>query len=543
MTMILEKLVKLLICPVCNGSLTATQVRLECDNCDQQYPMLEGIPLLANNMDFYYGEIPREKMEAVLDNKGGGSIVDRLTEETAGKWVSKYALSKERCVLKLLVDTDHCSTALDLGSGWGNLSIAIAESVGQVVAADLSALRVRFLARRCSEERVSNVACICLGDGDKLPFRSNSFDMVVLNGVLEWVPESIPGNPREVQKMYLAEVLRILKPGGQLFVGIENRFGYGYLMGRREDHTYLRFGAVLPRTLANIYSLWKRRKPYRTYTYSKNGYKRLLKEAGYQNINIYGAWPDYREPQVMGDTNSQSGMSAVFNRTPIGITGKPRKLLTLAGKTKFAGMLVPSFMIVASPTDNLRACLIENARETLGSFAKLLWLAHNAGFGGIVACLQTKDGDVIARTAFNDSMEERCRRNYTSLKFIASRMEEPFRAKIPTPIGVSRVLDRFISYETRLPGLPATQASNLRRLDLYFKQTHEFLRSMHSAAGNGTSEPTCESDMHKKEFLQTWLKGIQEMFISITGTEFPHEIIQTVLNHPDLDKVHLGRIH
>ena len=63
-----------------------------------------------------------------------------------------------------------------------------------------------------------------------LPFDKSSFDCVVMNGVLEWVGEWFDDcSPREVQLKALERRRELLKPGGTLFVAIENRIGFEFL--------------------------------------------------------------------------------------------------------------------------------------------------------------------------------------------------------------------------------------------------------------------------------------------------------------------------
>ena len=91
----------------------------------------------------------------------------------------------------------------------------------------------------------------------------------------------------------LKDFHRILKPGGHVYVGIENRIGYVYFLGGR-DHGGLRFTSLMPRPIADIYSRLIKRQPYRAYTYSLLGYKNLLKKAGYSQIDFYATIPSYR---------------------------------------------------------------------------------------------------------------------------------------------------------------------------------------------------------------------------------------------------------
>jgi SAM-dependent methyltransferase len=123
-----------------------------------------------------------------------------------------------------------------------------------------------------------------------------SLDVVFLNGVLEWLPEyNLSSPPRKVQLDFLREVRRSLKNDGQILIGIENRIGYPYFFGRQDDHSKIKFATLLPRPLADLVSRIKFHKPYRTFTYGPAGYRRLLQEAGFKDIQINVPAPNYRE--------------------------------------------------------------------------------------------------------------------------------------------------------------------------------------------------------------------------------------------------------
>ena len=47
-----------------------------------------------------------------------------------------------------------------------------------------------------------------------LPFADSSFDVVAMNGVLEWVATGQSGDPREIQERALKNAFRLLRPGG-----------------------------------------------------------------------------------------------------------------------------------------------------------------------------------------------------------------------------------------------------------------------------------------------------------------------------------------
>lgn len=92
---------------------------------------------------------------------------------------------------------------------------------------------------------------------------------------------------------FLKEIKRVLKPQGQLFIGIENRTNYEYFTGRNDHHSGLLFGSLLPRFIANLYSVFKNRTPYRTYTYNHRGCRKLLNESGFPDVQVVGLVDGY----------------------------------------------------------------------------------------------------------------------------------------------------------------------------------------------------------------------------------------------------------
>lgn len=186
------------------------------------------------------------------------------------------------------------TVALDYGSGWGNTSFTLSHYCRQVVAMEADAGRLRFAAAHLRHAGADNVLPIQSGNALSLPFPDETFDIVVMNGVLEWTPRSIDGRPDEVHHRVLAEVRRVLKPGGALAVAIENRYSYKWLTGIRDNHAGgLRWAAVLPRGLASLYSRVLLGHPYRTWFYSYPTLRKLFAGCGFADCALYSYHPNH----------------------------------------------------------------------------------------------------------------------------------------------------------------------------------------------------------------------------------------------------------
>jgi len=124
---------------------------------------------------------------------------------------------------------------LDWGSGWGQTSLLLDAHGVSVVAYDIEDKGART--GLLSEGRVPYV----IASGPGLPFRGGAFDAVLNCGVLEHVDDEAAA---------LAELRRVLRPGGRLFTyHLPNRHAWTEAMGRalgrfHHERTYRRDEAI-----------------------------------------------------------------------------------------------------------------------------------------------------------------------------------------------------------------------------------------------------------------------------------------------------------
>ncbi len=118
---------------------------------------------------------------------------------------------------------------LDVATGTGRLPLALLahpDFQGQVIATDLSRGMLRIAARKARDW--SGRCCLLRCPAQSLPFGDASFDMVTCLEALEFMPR-----PAAV----LAELLRVLRPGGLLF--ISNRIHTRLMPGKTWNHAQL----------------------------------------------------------------------------------------------------------------------------------------------------------------------------------------------------------------------------------------------------------------------------------------------------------------
>lgn len=108
---------------------------------------------------------------------------------------------------------------LDLGCGTGYGAKILAQRAKQVVAADVDASPLRYGEETYPDAKVQRVQIAPISDGQRLPFKDNSFDAVVSYEVIEHVPV-------EQMEAFFAEIARVLKPDGVVILSTPNKHVY-----------------------------------------------------------------------------------------------------------------------------------------------------------------------------------------------------------------------------------------------------------------------------------------------------------------------------
>jgi ubiquinone/menaquinone biosynthesis C-methylase UbiE len=201
---------------------------------------------------------------------------------------------------------DRRGAALDVGCGFGSLALGLGEYYQFAAGVDALSERVRYGSLRAREDHRSGNSFV-QGTGLSLPFRDHSFDLVTLNGVLEWAGFHAEGDPGALQRAMIAEAKRVVNERGTVAIAIENRFAMETLMGMEDTHTGERLVPALPRALADMVMRWRRHKPFRTYLYSRNGYARLMRSAGFPDVRVLdlvSSYNDYDFVVTPSDTTS-----------------------------------------------------------------------------------------------------------------------------------------------------------------------------------------------------------------------------------------------
>lgn len=401
------------VCLMCKAPLTQKGQVLYCEKCGMECTLDEGVYDFLGDHGSYWGEISPEEMASVLEAahmKGWRDAVRELGFRHPSLMTSVISNARVDWLFHCL-DLDKVSSCLDIGSGWGANVFSLAKYYDEVWSLDSVKQRIAFQKIRQEQDGIKNIRFV-RADCLRLPFPGEYFNLVSVNGVLEWIGTSdYSQNPKKLQVGFLREVSRVLKPDGCLYIGIENRFGLPFLLGAR-DHSGLPFTSILPRKLADLeVKLFRKMgggyrqnrqvmnewRSYRTYTYSFWGYKKILKEVGFNQVDLY--WTlDYSHPKYAGRFDGESFNFLLGFLRKSATTGRLGSFLTLIGThlpcavTKFVlPFISPCFLIFAHKRENKMA-LFETKLLESGDHTSFVRISGSHGTNSKVSYFLLKDG-------------------------------------------------------------------------------------------------------------------------------------------------------
>ncbi|OQW92222.1 MAG: hypothetical protein BWK79_15125 [Beggiatoa sp. IS2] len=296
------------LCPYSHTRLQATADSL-CSSDDRYtYPVRHGIPIFLR-----YPSADSAEAQATLARLNEQAKIigwDKALQQVYGDNPDflKYVTQRNRSIFLEVIPFTPTSKVLEIGPGLGQFTGLIAARAREVYALEVVEGQAQFVAEYCQQAGIQNVQVACGGDDCTLPYCNETFDVVVLNLVFEWCgSRSTDESHLDAQLRLLAEMHRVLKPGGALYLATKNRFALKYLLGKGDEHAYnLRFGNALPRWLLNLRLKWRGKDRPEGFLHSYGQLKHMLSTQGFGDIQAFWAAPEIRYPDRLIPTDTQT---------------------------------------------------------------------------------------------------------------------------------------------------------------------------------------------------------------------------------------------
>jgi ubiquinone/menaquinone biosynthesis C-methylase UbiE len=376
----IEKKYRNLVCPTCHNRLNFSKRELICENCDSVFPIAEGIPCFTTGSSDWKLDSTDDSNKILKKAKeyGWEKSLNSLKKNTAD-WIR----GTDRFPIAFFAAPK--GHVLDIGCGWGGLSFWMANEFESVYGLDIELDGLKFMDIRALQEGIQNIHSV-QGSIFSLPFPDNYFDLVMLNGVLEWIGTFSGDTPPLVmQERALKEISRVLQPKGSLYIGIENRFGLQYFLGYKEEHTGLRFISLLPRRIAQIYHKLKKKTDYRSLTHSRSALKKILNRSKFNHFEYFSVFPSYRNCRYAASLKGHCSFAFIFRNFVQSKLPLPAIIMKIIGLvfSKFAlpykigSFFSPSWIVFASQQKQPELQIYNNDEEIINTEKKNLAFAIN----------------------------------------------------------------------------------------------------------------------------------------------------------------------
>jgi ubiquinone/menaquinone biosynthesis C-methylase UbiE len=117
--------------------------------------------------------------------------------------------------MALQLDLPKDARVLDIGCGPGEMVLDLMRNEWRVWGIDIAANMIEIAKEKVAKAPQKNEVHLATGDIEKLDFENQFFDLIICSGVVEY----LPGDEK-----WMAEMSRILKPGGVLIINVTNKW-------------------------------------------------------------------------------------------------------------------------------------------------------------------------------------------------------------------------------------------------------------------------------------------------------------------------------
>lgn len=247
----------------------------------------------------------KSSLSALIERARTTDCIGAIKELSSAR---DYLLDVERQKYIDLINFKPTDTVLEIGASMGQHSRIISQRCGHLEALEVVYEQAVFAKLWCEQDGQSSVNVSVGGADGFLPYKDNSFDVLIMNYVLEWSASRSRLNPVDYHLQFLSECFRVLRPGGEFFISTKNRHGLGLLLGAVDEHVGFRFGNALPRWLGailgrliNTGDRLVKSGDLRGYLHSRKAIENIYQKVGFTDLKAFLLLPDARRPKVVED--------------------------------------------------------------------------------------------------------------------------------------------------------------------------------------------------------------------------------------------------
>ncbi len=171
------------------------------------------------------------------DRRNQSSYTNEAAQYDRIRWSTprrRYYVELSNQVIGDLIGLKDGLQVLDVATGTGRISLHLARRGAQVIGVDLTAAMLEEAREKAKAENLSNLTLV-VANARALPYPDGTFDAVTAIRFFHLLPF-------ELQREILAELYRVVKPGGRVVVEFNNKFSGVFLRPILDIHARYTLG-------------------------------------------------------------------------------------------------------------------------------------------------------------------------------------------------------------------------------------------------------------------------------------------------------------
>ncbi len=299
----------------------------------------------------YYCDVDIEE-ELVANTRDCAQVEYPSIIEERRSWPILYHLSSLRENIVEWLPIDKTMKVLEVGSGCGAITGALARKAKEVTCIDLSKKRSMINAYRHME--CDNVTIHVGNFQDIEPDLPCDYDYICLIGVFEYGQAYIGSETPYEDFLKIIEKHR--KKGGSIAIAIENKFGLKYWAGCKEDHLGTWFSGLEDYPEGGVVR-----------TFTKDGLLKIVEKCGFTDVHMYYPYPDYKfMTSIYSDTylpkkGELSSNQRNFDRERLQLFDEKLVFDTIIKEEQFP-LFSNSYMMILGPEPEVKYVKYSNDR-------------------------------------------------------------------------------------------------------------------------------------------------------------------------------------
>jgi len=212
-----QRFLDLLQC-FCGGPLTEAN-GIRCKSCDREYPVMDGVLILEPDGRGGLEEELQKQEEVVRDKQ----------VKFYEKWMEFHPPSRiEKRWVQAALNQNPLESAIEVACGPGRWTPILAQKTDRLVALDRSFLSVKRNREKLVAMGLGDKVLHVKGDATALPGATGAFAGVFSGQLLEHLPSP------ELRSAAVAEMGRVLKPGGRAIISAYEYTSWNPFVGKKE---------------------------------------------------------------------------------------------------------------------------------------------------------------------------------------------------------------------------------------------------------------------------------------------------------------------